>query len=174
MTDSNRLPSIITALHSGNKSAFTELYQELKTPVYTIIYRVVQHEPTAEDIMQDVFVKLYQSPPPADVKNPRAWVFQMARNQALDGLRKKQADALPEDLTDSRYCLEDAVGYRLDIEAAIARLSPEEREIITLHLNLGLTFREIAGTVDRPMGTVLWKYQKAIGTLRRYLNGGST
>ena len=170
MTESRSLTSIFLALHEGDKSAFTELYRELKTPVYTIILRMVQSRPLAEDIMQDVFVKLYQTPPPDSVQNHRAWVFQMAHNQAIDGLRKNRTEPLPDDLTDDRPSLEETISHRMDVEEAIKCLAPEDRAIITLRFNAGLTFREIGEMLGRPLGTVLWRYQKCIGLLQRYLN----
>jgi RNA polymerase sigma-70 factor (ECF subfamily) len=68
--------------------------------------------------------------------------------------------------------MEDTVIERTDVETAIHRLTREEREIVTLHLNAGLKFREIAEIIESPLGTVLWKYKKAIGAMRNYLNGG--
>ena len=73
-TQQNRL---FVRIQRGDKEAFTQLYHDLKQPVFTIIYRIVQNQTTAEDLTQDLFVKLFTAPPDSTVKNPRAWIFQM-------------------------------------------------------------------------------------------------
>ncbi|NLA86314.1 MAG: RNA polymerase sigma factor [Clostridiales bacterium] len=160
-------------LLEGDKTAFDSVYEELKIPVFTVIYRITQDRMLAEDVMHDSFIKLFQPPHSSRIRNPRAWIYQMARNLAIDSVRKNKTDALPENMPDSCKPMEDAVIDRADTEAAINLLSREEREIVTLHINAGLKFREIAEIIEIPLGTVLWKYQKAIGALRSYLNGGS-
>jgi RNA polymerase sigma-70 factor (ECF subfamily) len=97
--------------------------------MYTIVLRITQDKKLSEDILQEVFIILYQSPPKPPIKNPRAYIFQIAHNLAIDNVRK--------------------------------------------HINGKLKFREIADMMDIPLGTVLWKYQKAVGRLRSILSGGA-
>ncbi len=158
-------------LRNGNKQAFTEIYHELKRPVYTIALRIVQSRETAEDITQEVFMRLYAAPPGDCVRNPRAWCFQIARNLAIDSLRKKQdaQEVQPEDACTPMADIEQ----RMDLEKAIALLSCEEREILSLHLSGGLHFREIAPIVGLAMPSVYRRYQKALRNLRTLMNGGS-
>ena len=66
---------------------------------------------------------------------------------------------------------EDVAG-RLDVERALSALSAEENQIVTLRVNAGLKFREIAAMLDLPLGTALWKYRRAIGKLRDILSEG--
>lgn len=69
----------------------------MKDPVFTVICRIMADRDAAEDIMQELFVKLYCAPPPSDVQNLRAWIFKMARNLAIDGVRKSKFHELPEE-----------------------------------------------------------------------------
>src|SRR5699024_3899177 len=111
-------------------------YEGLKIPVYTIIYRILYDHMLAEDVMQDVFLKLYKNPPSLQVKNPRAWIFQMARNLAIDHIRKRRDHSTFSDMiTHEQDILENQVSTKLDIESALRKLSSEDREIVTLHLN---------------------------------------
>ena len=71
-------------LQTGDKDAFEYIYTELKNPVYTIAYRIVQSKELAEDVTQDVFLKLFAIPQNLAVKYPRAWIFQMTHNAAID------------------------------------------------------------------------------------------
>ena len=165
------LSGLLARLRSGEMDALAAVYSDLHTPVLTVIYRIVRDWETAEDLAQDVFVRLWQSPPDERVKRPRAWIFAVAHNLALDALRVPGHDALPAELQDDDFA--DAACIRLDVEDALARLAPRDREIVTLHLNAGLRFREIAQAMDMPLGTVLWRYSRAIGRLRATLDGGA-
>ena len=83
------LQALFCRIANGDREAFSCVYQELKRPVYTICYRITGSKESAEDITHDVFVKLFMSPPAPSVQNIRAWIFRMARNLAIDALRKK-------------------------------------------------------------------------------------
>lgn len=97
----------------------------------------------------------------------------MARNLAIDCKRKiKDSEPLSPKTDSNDYSLENIVSTRMDIELAIKQLSIEDREIVTLHLNGGLKFREIAELTNKPLGTILWRYQKSINKLRVILSGG--
>lgn len=170
--DNEALKLRIASLHRGDKLAFEEIYQELKAPVYTIIFRILYNRALAEDVMQDVFLRLFHSPPDPAVKNPRAFIFRMARNLAIDCKRKPAQMALPDDMETTGDSVEEAIVRRLGIERAMGTLPPDAREIVTLHINAGLKFREIAEILNIPLGTALWKYQKAISCLRSELCGG--
>ena len=166
------LQTQIALLHNGDKVAFEELYQDLKTPVYTIIFRILYDRVLAEDIMQDVFLRLFHSPPDSQVQNPRAYIFRMARNLAIDSKRKPVQAALTDEIGNTGGSPEEAIILRLDIESKLRELSSDAREIITLHVNGELKFREIAEILNIPLGTILWKYQKALSCLRSKLTGG--
>ncbi len=167
----NELHAAFALVRDGDKDEFAHLYSEMKTPVFTVISRIVRSRAMAEDITQEVFVKLYVSPPPPSIKHLRAWIFKMARNLAIDALRKKEAVDL-EDAQDLSDDSGDGIAARMDIEAAIAALSCTERQIVTLHLNGGLTFSDIAAIVGVSLPAVYRKYRKAIQSLREKLNGG--
>lgn len=159
------------ALRGGDREAFAVIYNDMKTPVYTVIYRIVRRRECAEDVMQEVFVRLFTSPPDDSVKNLRSWIFTMAHNLALDSLRKKQSEPLEDGNTDAAEPpLEHSVGLRLDVESALRRLSSEESRIVTLHLNAGLTFREISSVTGISPSAVYRLYKKAVSALRAELS----
>ena len=166
--DKTDLNEYIARMRAGNKQAFANVYSELKQPIYTIIYRIVRSQQIAEDITQDVFVKLFVSPPEPSVKNPRAWIFQMARNSAIDALRKKQTT----DTNGYFATADDQLGRMLtrwDMESAIGRLPQDEREILSLHINAELGFGEIADIVGLSLPAVYRRYRKALKSLREFL-----
>ncbi len=161
----------LVLLRAGSLDALETIYLDLRVPVMTVILRIIRNHDLAEDLTQDVFVKLWQSPPGEEVKHPRAWLFRVAHNLAVDALRRPKSEELPELAADDS--LEEVVGMRLDVERAMQTLELRDREIVSLHLNAGLRFREIAQTTDTPLGTVLWRYSRAIGQLRAALDGGA-
>ena len=166
MTD-QQMKTCLEALKNGDKQAFNILYQDLKVPVYTVLVRLTGDRHLAEDLLQEVFLRLYRQPFTAE--KPRAYVFRMARNLAIDALRQKHPCGPLEG-----FELFDEIDLtaKLDLERAFARLTVAERQLVALHLSGGLTFREIAGIVECPLGTVLWRYRKAIEKLRNLLDGG--
>lgn len=172
--DDDRLSEALSRLRRGDAAAFEQIYTGLSTPLFTVILRITRDRELSEDILQEVFLKLYRSPPGPDIAKPRAYLFQSARNLALDALRRRTGtldlDSLPDELP---HPAQDGTDLRLDLERAFAALTREERELTSLHLNGGLTFREIARITGTPLGTVLWRYRKAIEKLRILLNGGS-
>lgn len=165
------LQELFAKMREGDSASFTSIYQELKQPVYTICYRITQSKETAEDVTHDVFVKLYRSPPDASVKNPRAWIFQMARNLAIDALRKKTPTAEREEQEDPDD-IYDRIHLRMDIDRALKKLPVEEREIMVLHLNADLSFQEIARIVHISLPATYRKYRKALKHMQAELNGG--
>ena len=158
----------LDAVREGDMTAFEEIYNDLKVPVMTVAVRIIGDRHAAEDILQEVFVKLYKTPPDPQIKKPRAYIFRMARNLAIDGIRQRQTLSL-EDYEDTLQCNDTDPAGRLDIEAAMTALPSEQRQVVSLHLNGGLKFREIAQITDTPLGTVLWRYQKAIKRLQSLL-----
>jgi len=169
--DKTQLNELFLQVQRGDKDAFTQLYHDLKQPVFTIIYRIVQNQTTAEDLTQDLFVKLFASPPEATVKNPRAWVFQAAHNLAIDALRKTQ-HANIEDMDLASEERTNVLIIKTDLERAIATLSRTEREILSLRANGGLGFSDIARITGQSLSAVYRSYRKTLKTLQTLLNGG--
>ncbi|MBQ8509267.1 MAG: sigma-70 family RNA polymerase sigma factor [Clostridia bacterium] len=162
------LNELLCRIAAGDGAALETLYREMKTPLFTVIYRIVGERTLAEDTLQELFVQLWRSCPAP--QKPRAYLFAMARNLAIDALREKgDVDAFDE--ASEPAAAEDAV-EKLDLDAALARLTSEERQIVLLHIHGGLRFREVAAIVKEPLGTVLWRYRRALGQMRDYLNGG--
>lgn len=170
MAEAN-LQELFVLLEKGDRDAFSRIYQQLKQPVYTICYRIVQSRETAEDITHDVFVKLFRCPPDASVQNIRAWIFQMARNLSVDALRKN-ARTVEENCPGYAGDGWEPIHLRMDVEAALSRLPGLEREILTLHLNAELSFKEISQITGLSLAAVYRKYRKALKALQMELNGG--
>ena len=169
--DDKMLRDLFNRIGNKDKNAFTLLYREFKVPVFTVIFRIVNSKEIAEDITQDVFVKLFVSPPDLSVKMLRAWIFTVSRNSAIDYLRKNKV-LHNEEITLSAHNVENEVLNRLDIEQAFQTLDTTEREIVTLHLNAGLSFKEITSITQLSLPSTYRRYKKALNKLKVILSGG--
>lgn len=169
--NNEQLKILFAKIRNKDKEAFTTMYNEMKVPVFTVIYRIVNEKEPAQDITQDVFVRLFVSPPDPSVKNIRAWIFTIAANFAIDWTRKAQTINVDELTipTDN----EDDILLRITLDDAQKSLSFIERETIALHLNAGLKFREIAPIVNLSLSATYRTYKKALKKLRTLLSGGA-
>jgi len=162
------LQKILTDIRNGDKTAFETLYESYKTPLFTIIYRITRNFEVSEDILQEMFIKIYTYPP-EPLKNPRAYLFKMAHNIAIDNLRKQKEKIDLTEAENQAPLSQPDYSIKIDIENALATLPDRDCQIVTLHINGDLKFREIAEILKLPLGTVLWAYQKSIKQLRTLL-----
>ncbi|MCI8526658.1 MAG: RNA polymerase sigma factor [Oscillospiraceae bacterium] len=167
MMQDQELQPLLAAVRQGDWDAFETVYRAMSPPLFTVLFRIVGDRAAAEDLLQELFLRIYQAPPDT-ARRPRAYLFASARHLALDALRRRGADAPLEGV--EAACEMDLEG-RMDVERALAALPEVERQIVTLHLNAGLKFREAAAVLEMPLGTVLWRYRKAVERLRLQLEG---
>lgn len=169
MTD-KELKEVFSKVRDGDKDAFSVIYSELKKPIFTIAYRITSSKTSAEDVTHDVFVKLFVSPPSPSVKNTRAWIFSVARNLSIDAIRKKKT----ADIEDAELVSYDDTGdivSKIAVADAVSKLPQDEREIISLYIDCGLSFGETAKAVGLSLPAVYRKYRKALNTVQKLLNG---
>lgn len=169
MTD-NELRELLSRLKQGDKNSLSELYDGLSAAVFTVALRITHDRALAEDAVQELFLKLIKSPPEKELKKPRAYIFKAVRNAALDILRKNPAH---DDIDEHCNIPSSEDTEYSDVTEALYSLPEQQRSIVVMHINAGLKFREIAEITGIPLGTVLWRYRKAIAAMREYLNGGT-
>jgi RNA polymerase sigma-70 factor (ECF subfamily) len=168
------LESCIARTAEGNADALHCLYGELGDAVYALARAVTHDQLVAQDVLQDVFIKVYAAAgcylPHG---KPRAWVMRIARNEAISALRKRKRE-LPTDLQAMEVPQRESeftTPEHVDMDRALKRLAPLEREIVLLSVLGGLTNREVAKLLGIPSGSVSWRYRAAIGKLRESLSG---
>ena len=163
------LKTCFDGIRTGDKRAFAAMYHEMKTPVYTVVLRIVGSREAAEDVTQELFLRLFKLPPDPSVQNLRAWIFQIARNLAIDERRKGRETAVLGDVTIP--ATERDLDTALDVERALTTLPLDDREVVILHLNAGLNFREIAEITGLSLPAVYRRYRRALKTLEKMLKG---
>jgi len=106
------------------------------------------------------------------VENPVAYLFQIARNEAMRWGKQRRGNDRPLAAVVIIATNEDAFGQRDDVEVvatALGRLTAEDRELVELKVFAGLTIREIADVTGMPQGTVATRFRRALESLRPWL-----
>ena len=157
-------------MRSGDRTALHEVYESYIGYIYTIVLQTVSNREDAEDVTSEFFMKLWRL---ADTyregNGHRAWMAAIARNMAVDLLRKTKREVLTEVVTEdaSDVSVEKEVIADMSLRQALDSLKPGEREVVHLKIMGEMTFQEIADILKIPLGTVTWRYQNAIRKLRR-------
>ena len=168
---------LVTKAQSGDRNAFSELVRIHAQGVLNVIYRMCGNMQVAEDAAQETFIqawlKLQSYRPQASLKN---WLYRIAINTAIDMLRKEKR-ILPgeiEDLNlrDSEPGLEmiAANSERAEVvQAAVLALPDASRAVLVLREFEGLSYQEIAESLEIPVGTVMSRLNYARKLLREKL-----
>jgi RNA polymerase sigma-70 factor (ECF subfamily) len=161
------LKELAVRLARGDEAAFAELYDACANRLHAYLAARVGSRDAASDVLQTTFLRAVKSRRRfRGVENPIAYLFQIARNEAVRLARNhRPAIALANAAEPFAQGTED-VGDAEAIAAAIAHLEPQDQELVELKIFAGLTFREIAAIVGRPPATVATRYRRAIETLR--------
>jgi len=168
----NRAPDekLVRRAQKGDKGAFAELFTRYEGPIYGYLYRMVGERTWAEDLAQEAFIQAHQhlgslGPPYAF----KAWVYRIARNLAMDGLRRHRYEiGLPDwdagevtgpQLADERRENDPQDQLRLqEVQAAVwqalHQLPDSYRDILILRELNGLSYKEIATVQDMSLNNV--------------------
>jgi RNA polymerase sigma factor (sigma-70 family) len=152
--------------------AFERLYRSSRDDVYAYAAGLLRDPAAAEEVTAVAFERAYRKRRRFDPERgePRAWLFGIARNAALDELRRRgrQAKLTAEPADDAPAAEESAEGRerRLSVAAAIAGLGGEERELVALKFFAGLTNAEIATVVGIGESNVGTRLHRVLGKLR--------
>ncbi len=167
--EKEKLDELMAAVAEGDNEAFEKLYLATAKGVYVFAYSYVNNKSDAEDLMQTAFLQIkkkaytYQKG-----TNARAWMLQIVKNLALDELRRRKRER--ERLADADKA--ESASYEFSentaLEYMMRSLNGEEREIVLLHVFWGYKHREIAKKLNLPLGTVTWRYNKAIKKLEKF------
>ncbi|HLS03695.1 MAG TPA: sigma-70 family RNA polymerase sigma factor [Actinomycetales bacterium] len=165
----------------GDVPGWEQIVSEQSGRVYRLAYRLTGNPHDAEDLTQDVFIKVFRALANFEPGNIAGWLHRITTNEFLDQARRKQRIRmvdLPQDadnrLADGR--LEDsperAFEHRNmgdDIQTALAELSPQMRAAIVLRDMEDLSYEEISATLGISLGTVRSRIHRARATLRKKL-----
>jgi RNA polymerase sigma-70 factor (ECF subfamily) len=172
--------TLVQSIAAGDQLALHALYERAHRPVFTLIMRITANRETAEELTIDVFHDVWRRSSHYDAANGTvlAWIMNQARSRAIDRLRfqsrKKRSDAgdvqpLAEVAADPHDALE-LHEQSESLRAAIATLTPEERQAIEATFFAGLTHAEAATRLNQPLGTIKTRIRSALHKLRHALS----
>lgn len=162
----------IQMILSGDKEGLKNIYTEYISFIYRITYDVLMNKTIAEDVTSEFFIKLWNNSDKYKTGNGhKMWLARIARNMAIDYLRKYKKEFLSDETYDVSYDdTENTVLDNIALQETLSCLKEKERQIVNMKIVANLTFKEISKILGLPMGTVTWRYQNAINKLRRCMS----
>lgn len=155
-----------------DKEGLRRIYEDYNPLIYSIAVGILHRREDAEDVTSEFFIRLWKlAPTYRRGRGHRAWLITIAHNMTIDYQRKHSREQVVEEFPEVSQNeweqKEEQLINKISLEQALNTLEQEERQIVNLKIMGELTFREIAGIIGRPLGTVTWRYQSAIKKLRR-------
>ena len=171
--------ALVQSIAAGDQLALHALYERAHRPVFTLIMRITSNRETAEELTLDVFHDIWRRASLYDAANGTVlgWIMNQARSRAIDRLRfesrKKRSnggDMQPQaevaaDPSDVLELREQGEALR----AALATLTPKERQAIETTFFAGLTHAEAAARLNQPLGTIKTRIRSGLHKLRQAL-----
>lgn len=172
--------NLLVAAKSGDLDAFEKILFKYERGIFGYIYRMVSQKQDAEDLTQDTFVKLYKNRANIDTeRNFKSWLYKIATNTVYDWLRQKKRTPKIEPLDESELRFEtiEAGGTYYytgstndnDIEASLQKIKPIYKTVLLLLYREGLTYQEIADSLNLPINTVKTYLRRAKQDLKKAL-----
>lgn len=191
MEDAQVVALLVRRCLAGDAVAWEEIVQRYHRRIYNLCYRFAGSSDDAQDLTQDVFIRMYRTLSSYDVERGafQTWVTTITRNLLVDHFRKTKQDRVTDSLDTTSSEHEDAVPLSEQIrdnslppdarvqsheagEAvhnALQKLSPELREAVILRDLQDMDYREIAGVLKVPEGTVKSRINRGRAELARLL-----
>ena len=171
--------SLIEQAQNGDRDAFGELVRRHYQGVVLVVTRMCGNTGLAEDAAQEAFMRAWVNLPSFQPRGSlRNWLYRIAINAALDVLRHKPEETLEDEhmsrMPDQAVGLETALIEKeraVMIQQAVKALPEAARAVLVLREYGGLSYREISGVLDVPIGTVMSRLNYARNRLREVLTG---
>ena len=194
--DSIELAALLGRVGLGDRAAFATLYRATSAHLLGVILRINPHQGQAEDVLQEIYVNVWRSAGGFDAARaqPRTWLTSIARNGAIDSLRRAKtrvqtvsshvgsaedgneadlADLVASDDAGPLQLLQQAAERR-DVEHCVGRLSAEQHQCVALAYYQGLSHSEVADHLAQPLGTVKSWLRRALLVLKDCLTRAAT
>ena len=176
------LSAVIARTALRDERALERLYDLTFGKVYAVALRILRNAEAAEEVVEDTYWQAWREASRYDPARGRAlaWLLTICRSRALDALRRREPaevtgdfESLQSDLAAEKadpYDLLDAMQRNSAIHAAIGKLKPQARQLVTLAYFRGLTHQEIADACNMPLGTVKATLYRACQKLKDCLS----
>jgi RNA polymerase sigma-70 factor (ECF subfamily) len=178
LMNQQQLYSLLRRIQQGDEEALLELHAQYANLVYSIAYRVLLDSQSAEELTQDLFMRLWHK---AELFDPErgqfvSWLATMTRRLAIDRLRQQKRnlsaehsvsmDAQPY-LWETELVYEDLSDLQRTLLSTLDQLSKEQQQAIKLAYFNGMTHVEIAAYLGKPLGTIKSHIRQGMELLRQ-------
>lgn len=168
---------IVSLLLQQDERGFNYLYDNYSAAIYGVVTRVVASKDYADEVIQDVFVKIWKNIAQFDAEKGRlyTWMLNLARNTAIDYVRSKgfqneqKNQSIPDFVNDSNQYATTANVDHIGLKDVLLQIKQDWRELIELAYFKGYTQQEIAERLDIPIGTIKTRTRNALIELKRLL-----
>jgi RNA polymerase sigma-70 factor (ECF subfamily) len=161
-------PGVLRKAQRGDERAFTIIVRTYEQPVFNYIVRLTGDRALAEDLTQEVFLRVYQGLPSFSLRSRfTTWLFQVTKNRVLDELRALERrpralvaleDVPPLEVVDAPVERAETIGA---VWRAVEALNPDLKMALLLRDVVGLSYTEIAESLEVTLATVKWRIYKA-------------
>jgi RNA polymerase sigma-70 factor, ECF subfamily len=172
----SRLNELLQLARAGDEAAFTEIYDLFFEKIYRFIFFRVGHKEVAEDLAEDVFIKVFRNLSTQTKENSfESWLYQIARNRIIDYYRSKKL-IVPLEEVENTLEYETNIVDVVNLESQqkifiklLKELSAEQQVVIKLKFLEGLENDEIAGIMDKSEGAIRVIQHRAIAKLKELI-----
>jgi RNA polymerase sigma factor (sigma-70 family) len=174
---------LLQLIAAKDAAALEQLYDKYERPVYSFAFRIVKDAMMAEEVVQELFLRIWNHADRIDPDQGKltTWMFAVARNAAIDLLRKNSkkmhqplAEEEIESFPDTGGSIEKTVEQRWigdQVKAALGELNQDQQKVVQLIYFNGLTQQEVADKHAIPLGTVKSRVRLALKQLQHRLSG---
>ena len=165
--------ALVAAIRNGEERAMGELYDRYSGIVYSVALRVLGDTGAAEDVLQEVFMQLWRNPGLFDSSrgNLAPWLAVIARNRAIDALRKRRPET---DIEDVVVSVESDLADEADrniamgkVRGVLSAMPAAQRSALEMAYFEGLTHSEISAKTGEPLGTIKTRIRSGLLALRK-------
>jgi RNA polymerase sigma-70 factor (ECF subfamily) len=171
MFDQIKLKMAMSDLKSGQSDAIDRIYDLTNRMVFSVIYSIVKRTDVTEDIMQDVYMKIYQNRLRYQEDQPKSWILKIAKNEAINQYHKQMKETIVD--VESLNTLSTNTNETPLIDLASQTLDADEFLIVMQCIIEGKTRKEVANLLDLSTSGVTFKLNVALEKLRIQLEGGT-
>ena len=186
---SRELSQLLARSGLGDRAAFAALYERTSAHLFGVVLRIQRDRAVAEDLLQEIYVSVWKAAHGFDAaqSQPLTWLTSIARNRAIDSLRRAQAQPQTQSLTRSDdddapdptdaladgtpgpLELLDRAGEARELTRCMQALSAQQRQSVALAFFDGLSHAEVAQHLRQPLGTVKSWVRRALMSLKACL-----
>ncbi|NAY91427.1 RNA polymerase sigma-70 factor [Muricauda sp. JGD-17] len=172
--------ALIAQVAKGNELAFKQVFDQYRAIVYTLALRMLKSRTLAEEMVQEVFIKIWEKREGLDqVDNFKGYLYRIAKNRVFDEFKRIAREAISDEVPDeNRLASSNNTDYpirkeQLDslLEQTLDKLPEQQQYIFKLSREEGLTYREIAEIVNLSPFTVKTHMKNTLAFLRNHMSG---